>query len=145
VDVHAHYFPERFVQSINEQGGPPGVSFDLSNPDEPIFNIGGGRIPIDVTYWDLPKRIVRMDTQGVTTHALSLTTPFVYWATPERGAALARIVNDSMIMVGIRRRAHCPGRIPPRRPPLRGRRACRPRPRRPAPQRGRSGCHCLSE
>ena len=54
-------------------------------------------IPIDVTYWDLHKRIERMDAQGVTTHALSLTTPFVYWATPERGAELARIVNDSMI------------------------------------------------
>ena len=66
VDVHAHYFPERFVKSINEQGGPPGVSFDLSNPNAPIFNIGGGRIPIDVTYWDLPKRIERMDAQGVT-------------------------------------------------------------------------------
>ena len=97
MDVHAHYFPERFVKSINEQGGPPGVSFDLSNPDAPIFNIGGGRIPIDVTYWDLEKRVARMDAQGVTTHALSLTTPFVYWATPERGAELARIVNDSMI------------------------------------------------
>jgi aminocarboxymuconate-semialdehyde decarboxylase len=38
-----------------------------------------------------------MNAQGVTLHALSLTTPFVYWAPPERGAALARLVNDSMI------------------------------------------------
>jgi len=97
VDVHAHYFPEPFVKAINEQGGPPGVSFDLSNPDAPIFVIGGGRIPIDVTYWDLEKRLKRMDGQGVRTHALSLTTPFVYWAPPERGAALARLVNDSMV------------------------------------------------
>ena len=97
IDVHAHYFPERFVRVINEQGGPPGVSFDLSKPDAPIFVIGGGRIPIDVTYWDLEKRIQRMNAQGVTTHALSLTTPFVYWAAPERGAELARLVNDSMI------------------------------------------------
>ena len=35
--------------------------------------------------------------RGVRTHALSLTTPFVFWAEPERGAALARLVNDSMI------------------------------------------------
>lgn len=97
VDVHAHFFPERFIKSINEEGGPPGVSFDLSNPNAPIFNIGGGRIPIDSTYWDLPARIKRMDAQGVTTHALSLTTPFVYWAPPERGAALARLVNDAVI------------------------------------------------
>lgn len=97
VDVHAHYFPERFVKAINDQGGPPGVSFDLSAPDAPILMIGGGRIPIDVTYWDLEKRIQRMNAQGVTTHALSLTTPFVYWAPPDRGAELARLVNDSMI------------------------------------------------
>ena len=38
-----------------------------------------------------------MDAQGVTTHALSLTTPFVSWAPRERGAELARIVNDAMI------------------------------------------------
>ncbi|MBI4886469.1 MAG: amidohydrolase family protein [Acidobacteria bacterium] len=97
VDVHAHFFPERFVRAINEEGGPPGVSFDLSNPGAPIFVIGGGRIPIDVTYWDLERRIARMDAQGVTTHALSLTTPFVYWAPPERGAALARLVNDAVV------------------------------------------------
>ncbi len=97
VDVHAHYFPERFVKAINEEGGPPGVSFDLSRPDAPIFVIGGGRLPIDVTYWDLDKRLQRMNAQGVTLHALSLTTPFVYWAPPERGAALARLVNDSII------------------------------------------------
>ena len=97
VDVHAHYFPERFVKSINEEGGPPGASFDLSSPGSPVLVIGGNRIPIDVTYWDLEKRLQRMDAQGVTTHALSLTTPFVYWAPPERGAALARLVNDSMI------------------------------------------------
>jgi aminocarboxymuconate-semialdehyde decarboxylase len=97
VDVHAHFFPERFVRAINEEGGPPGVSFDLSKPDAPIFVIGGGRIPIDVTYWDLEKRLKRMDAAGVTTHALSLTTPFVYWAEPARGAALARLVNDAMI------------------------------------------------
>jgi aminocarboxymuconate-semialdehyde decarboxylase len=97
IDVHAHYFPERFIKAINDEGGPPRVSFDLSKPDAPNFVIGGGRIPIDVTYWDLDKRIQRMNQQGVTTHALSLTTPFVYWAPPERGAALARLVNDSMI------------------------------------------------
>jgi aminocarboxymuconate-semialdehyde decarboxylase len=97
IDVHAHYFPERFIAAINDQGGPPGVSFDLSKADAPVFIIGGNRIPIDTTYWDLEKRVRRMDAQGVTLHALSLTTPFVYWATPERGAELARLVNDSMV------------------------------------------------
>ena len=38
VDVHAHFFPERFIRAVNEQGGPPGVSFDLSKPGAPIFS-----------------------------------------------------------------------------------------------------------
>lgn len=97
VDVHAHYFPERFIKAIAEEGGPPGVQFDLSTPDAPMFVIGAGRIPLDASYWDLEKRIQRMNAQGVRTHALSLTTPFVYWAPPERGARLARIVNDAML------------------------------------------------
>jgi len=44
--------------------------------------------------FDLPKRIERMDAQRVTTHALSLTTPFVYWATPERGADTADVLRE---------------------------------------------------
>jgi aminocarboxymuconate-semialdehyde decarboxylase len=96
IDVHAHYYPERFVKAINEGGGPPGVYFDLSQPDAPVVVMGGPRVPIDITYWDLQKRIARMDAMGVTTHALSLTTPFVYWAPRERGADLARMVNDAM-------------------------------------------------
>ncbi len=97
IDVHAHYFPEPFIAAINDRGGPPGVSFDLAKADAPVFVIGGNRIPIDTTYWDLDRRLRRMDAQGVTLHALSLTTPFVYWAAPERGAELARLVNDAMI------------------------------------------------
>jgi aminocarboxymuconate-semialdehyde decarboxylase len=37
-----------------------------------------------------------MDAQGVTVHALSLSLPMVHWAPPERGARLARLVNDAM-------------------------------------------------
>jgi aminocarboxymuconate-semialdehyde decarboxylase len=37
-----------------------------------------------------------MDARGVTVHALSLTSPMVHWAPPERGAQLARLVNDAM-------------------------------------------------
>jgi aminocarboxymuconate-semialdehyde decarboxylase len=97
IDVHAHFFPERFIAAVNTQGGPPGVSFDLSNAAAPLFLIGGNRIPLDTTYWDLDLRLRRMDAQGVTLHALSLTTPFVHWAAPSRGAELARLVNDAMI------------------------------------------------
>src|SRR4051812_31062048 len=63
IDVHAHFFPERFITAVNTQGGPPGVSFDLSNAAAPLFLIGGNRIPLDTTYWDLDLRLRRMDAQ----------------------------------------------------------------------------------
>ena len=96
IDVHAHFFPQRFMAAVNEQG-PPGVSFDLSKPDAPVFVTGPTKVQLDSTYWDMAARTKRMDAVGVRVHALSLTTPFVHWAPPDRGATLARIVNEAVV------------------------------------------------
>jgi aminocarboxymuconate-semialdehyde decarboxylase len=97
IDIHAHFFPEGYIQALAEEGGPPGIRFDLSTPGAPALVLGNNRVSLDVTYWDLDKRLERMNAQGVTVHALSLTVPMVHWAPPERGARLARIVNDAMV------------------------------------------------
>lgn len=97
IDVHAHYFPERFLKNLADEGSAPGFEVDFSNPTQPVLVQGPVRTPLDVTYWKLEKRVERMNAQGVQVHALSLTLPMVHWAPPARGAALARIVNDSMI------------------------------------------------
>jgi len=97
IDVHAHFYPERFLKALAEEGGPPGFQVDFSTPGAPTHGAGSARNPLDVTYWDLEKRIQRMDAQGVTLHLLSLTVPMVHWAPPERAAGLARIVNDAMV------------------------------------------------
>jgi aminocarboxymuconate-semialdehyde decarboxylase len=96
VDTHAHFMPLPFLRSLAQEGGPPNYTVDMSNPDAPSIPLGGTRIVLDPTYWDLDKRLVRMNGQGVHTHALSLTAPMVHWAAPERGAKLARLVNDAM-------------------------------------------------
>ena len=83
IDVHAHFYPRRFLDALAEEPAPPGFSADV-------------RARLDPTFWDLARRIERMDTQGVAVHALSLSLPMVHWAAPERGARLARIVNDAM-------------------------------------------------
>ncbi len=38
-----------------------------------------------------------MDKQGVDIHALSLTSPMVYWAPPDLGLALSQAFNDSCV------------------------------------------------
>src|SRR5262249_34445795 len=95
VDVHAHYFPRPFLDDLATNGSAPGFDIDFSNRDTPVLVQGPVRTPLDVTYWDLEKRLRRMDAQGVEVHALSLTLPMVHWAPAERGAVLAKIVNDS--------------------------------------------------
>jgi aminocarboxymuconate-semialdehyde decarboxylase len=96
IDIHAHFFPETFLRSLAEEGGPPGSRFEYTPSGVPIRTEGGAATPLDASYWDLDKRRRRMDAQGVTVHALSLTSPMVHWAPPERGAQLARLVNDAM-------------------------------------------------
>ena len=96
IDVHAHFFPEKFLKSLAEEGGPPDLQVEFSASGVPTLVRGTVRLALDVTYWDLDKRLERMNGQNVTMHALSLTVPMVHWAPPERGAQLAQLVNDAM-------------------------------------------------
>src|SRR2546429_233373 len=96
IDVHAHFFPEKFLKSLAEEGGPPDLQVEFSASGVPTLVRGTVRLALDVTYWGLDKRLERMNGQNVTMHALSLTVPMVHWAPPERGAQLAQLVNDAM-------------------------------------------------
>lgn len=98
IDVHAHFFPEPFLKSIAGQGGVTGFQVDYSVPGGPMLIGGGAKQLLEASYWDLDQRLQRMDAAGVTLQALSLTMPMPHLAaTPERGAELARIVNDAMV------------------------------------------------
>lgn len=95
IDVHAHFFPERFIRAIERSGGASGGSVDRSSPIGPTIVTKGSRTaPLEARYWDLPKRVASMNRQGVAVQALSLTAPMVYWAEGELAARLAREWND---------------------------------------------------
>jgi aminocarboxymuconate-semialdehyde decarboxylase len=96
IDVHAHFYPEGFLKALAQDGGPPAFQVDLTDPARPSVGRDTFRLVLDPSYWDLDKRVRRMDAQGVQMHALSLTLPMVHWAPADRGAQLARIVNDAM-------------------------------------------------
>jgi aminocarboxymuconate-semialdehyde decarboxylase len=97
IDIHAHYFPERYLDLIERAGAAFGASIDRSDPKGPAIVVRGSRTPpLDVTYWDLDRRRRVMDRQGVAVHVLSLTVPMVYFADGELGQRLAEAVNDSM-------------------------------------------------
>lgn len=95
IDVHAHFFPERFLRAIEDGGALSGGSIDRSNPVGPVIDVKGARTaPLEARYYDLAKRVASMNKQGVAVQALSLTAPMVYWAQGQLGRRLAREWND---------------------------------------------------
>ena len=96
VDVHAHFFPERFIRVVEETGASFGAGVDRSNPKGPAIVVSGSRTAaLEARYWDLDLRIRSMNRQGVAVQALSLTAPMVYWADGATGARLAASFNDA--------------------------------------------------
>ena len=97
VDIHAHFFPEMFLELVAEHGAAFNAAVDDSNSRGPVLMVGGSRTPpLDASYWDLDRRLKAMNRQGVGVHALSLTAPMVYFADGEVGTRLAQAVNDAM-------------------------------------------------
>jgi aminocarboxymuconate-semialdehyde decarboxylase len=97
VDVHAHFYPERFLKVLAEEGGPAGWSAHWSPPKVELINTRtNAGVALDASYWDLDQRRKRMDEQGVTAHLLSLTVPMVHWAPLSLSIRLAEMVNDAM-------------------------------------------------
>jgi aminocarboxymuconate-semialdehyde decarboxylase len=96
IDVHAHFFPERFLKAIEEAGPESGGTIDRSNAIGPAIVTPTGRTaPLEVRYYDVDRRLRSMDRQGVQAQALSLTAPMVYWADAALGRRLAGAFNDA--------------------------------------------------
>ncbi len=94
VDTHAHWYPAEWLELFDRDGAREGAKLERN----------GGRYPIrtdritnafDEEFVDLGLRIAGMDRQGVDVHALSLTAPMVYWASPAFGLALSQAYNDA--------------------------------------------------
>ena len=94
IDIHAHYFPLAYLELIAAEGEAFGVTCDMDHPDGPVLNVGGQARNLEPRYFDLDARLASMDSQGVDVHALSLTSPMVYWAGDKLALRLSQAFND---------------------------------------------------
>src|SRR5437667_147645 len=97
IDVHAHYFPQSFLDLIAKHGPSHGFEYKMVEGKGPQFKHGHLITgPVGPKFVDLDARLEAMDEQGVEVHALSLSQPMVYWADGELAQGISESYNDAL-------------------------------------------------
>jgi aminocarboxymuconate-semialdehyde decarboxylase len=94
VDIHAHWYPAEWLKLIEKDGPKEGASLKRSGSGYQIKTATLANA-FDERFVGLEARLEKMDETGINVHALSLTTPMVYWASPAFGLALSQAYNDA--------------------------------------------------
>lgn len=94
IDTHSHWFPQEWVDVMEKKGAANGAKIGKNARGQLTFHVPGMSYVFKREYTDLDIRFKAMDDAGITLHALSLTSPTVYWAPPEFGLELSRLWND---------------------------------------------------
>jgi aminocarboxymuconate-semialdehyde decarboxylase len=95
VDIHAHWYPEEWLALFAKDGAKEGVS--LERKPDGGFMLRAKHITnaFDQRFVVVEERVKAMDQRRIDVHALSLTTPMVYWASSALGLALSQAFNDA--------------------------------------------------
>jgi aminocarboxymuconate-semialdehyde decarboxylase len=97
VDIHAHYFPQSFLDLVEKHGPAHGFEWKLVEGKGPQFKHGALTTgPVGPKFVDLDARLAAMDEQGVAVHALSLSQPMVYWAKDDLARRICETYNDAL-------------------------------------------------
>ena len=97
LDTHAHWFPPEWVELLEREGGKHGAEISRNEQGRLLMVAPGIRLRPTFTppYVDIATRLKIMDDARVDMHALSLTSPMVYWASPDFGLKLSQVFNDA--------------------------------------------------
>jgi predicted TIM-barrel fold metal-dependent hydrolase len=95
VDIHAHFFPQAYLDVLAEDGPRFGVEYRAGEEGFYIKTEARFQGPLPYRVVDLKKRIADMDAQGTAVQAMSLTGPMAHWGDEEVSHKLARAWNDA--------------------------------------------------
>ena len=94
IDIHAHWYPKEWLEVFEKDGAREGALLERAS--------GGYRLKaknitnaFDERFVVVSQRVQEMDKRKIDVHALSLTTPMVYWASPPLALALSEAFNDA--------------------------------------------------
>src|SRR5918912_1343336 len=94
IDIHSHWYPQEWIRLFEKDGAKESASIERKDGKyflkaKQITNVFDERFVV------VDERIKAMDARRIDVHALSLTTPMVYWASPELALSLSQAFNDA--------------------------------------------------
>lgn len=95
VDIHAHWYPEEWLALFAKDGAAEGASLERKPGGGFMLRAKHITNAFDERFVVVEERVKAMDARGIDLHALSLTTPMVYWASAPLGLALSQAFNDA--------------------------------------------------
>src|SRR5256714_5345267 len=95
VDIHAHWYPEEWLALFAKDGATEGASLERKPGGGFMLRAKHITNAFDERFVVVDERVKAMDERKIDVHALSLTTPMVYWASPGFGLSLSQAFNDA--------------------------------------------------
>ncbi len=104
VDFHNHYYPPAYLDALEK--GPSAVKVTRDQDGNPVLHYPGDYNVAVPGHRDIAFRQKAIKAAGVDMQVVTLTTPGTHVETPDRAAALSRLVNDAFAEVIRERGAH---------------------------------------
>src|SRR5882672_41424 len=95
IDIHAHWYPQEWLTLFQRDGAKEGASLERGADGRYSLRAKTITNVFDERFVVVDERVNAMDERRIDVHALSLTTPMVYWASPALGLALSQAFNDA--------------------------------------------------
>ena len=95
IDIHAHWYPEQWLKLFEKDGAREGAALERVSGGGYRLKAKNITNAFDQRFVVVDERVKAMDERRIDVHALSLTTPMVYWASPAFGLALSQAFNDA--------------------------------------------------
>jgi aminocarboxymuconate-semialdehyde decarboxylase len=99
IDVHSHFFPERFLRALEREGPSYGVRVEERDGVLVLWNTPRQSARIGAVFYDVGERLAALERWGITLQALSLSPPMLYWAPAPLAADLAAVFNDELLAI----------------------------------------------
>lgn len=94
IDVHTHMFSRRWLELLDQCGGPDLTLRESVDSPLTLYHRGASFCVLEDAHFDYAKRIAAMDAAGVDIAIITLPAPSVFWGNADTSTRAARLANE---------------------------------------------------